>query len=100
MNRLLPLVLACAALSVFAGHASASAHGRRCGLTARIDGRRFDIIEEEGHAACRKVKPVITHYLRTFKFSKPWFCASGHGGVPWAASCATKRVLVRAYAPT
>jgi hypothetical protein len=98
MLRLLPLTLVLAAVALPAGSASASA--RHCGLTARIHGQRFDIVEAEGHAACRKVKPVMARYLRSFKFSKPWFCALTHGNqFPWAASCATGRVVVRAYAP-
>jgi hypothetical protein len=98
MLRLLPLALVLAAVALPAGSASASA--RHCGLTARIDGQRFDIVEAKGHAACRKVKPVMARYLRSFTFSKPWFCALTHGNqFPWAASCATGRVVVRAYAP-
>ena len=56
-------------------------------------------VEEEGHAACHKVKPVIVRYLRTFKFAKPWFCALGHDsqGSTWAASCANTKVVLRAY---
>jgi hypothetical protein len=42
----------------------------------------------------------MTHYLRTFEFKRPWFCALTHGNqFPWAASCATAHVVVRAYAP-
>ena len=97
-----PLVLAvAAALALGApGLAAAAKHpGRSCGSTARIDGKRFAIYEEQGHVACRKVKPVIAHYLRTSKFSRPWFCALGHDsqGSPWAASCADSDVLLRAY---
>jgi hypothetical protein len=66
-------------------------------VTARIDGQRFSIYEEEGHVACRKVKPVIVHYLRTFEFKRPWFCALGHSNVKFAASCANQQVLLRAY---
>ena len=101
MNRLLPLVLACAAVIVFAGAAPASARPRHCGLTPRIQGQRFDIVEAEGHAACRTVKPVMTRYLRSFSFKRPWFCALTHGDqFPWAAACATEHVVVRAYAPS
>ena len=101
MRRLLPLVLVLAAVALPAGHASASSRGRHCGLTARIHGQRFDIFESEGHAACRTVKPVISRYLRSFRFSRPWLCAESHGNqFPWAASCANKHVVVHAYAPT
>jgi hypothetical protein len=97
----LSLVLAvAAALALSAPALAAAKHpGRRCGTTARIDGQRFAIYEEEGHAACRTVKPVIVHFLRTFKVSRPWFCALGHDsqGARWAAACATDKVLVRAY---
>lgn len=98
----LSLVLAvAAALALGApGLAAAATHpGRSCGTTARIEGKRFAIYEEQGHVACRRVKPVIVHYLRTFKFSKPWFCALGHDsqGSKWAASCADRAVLLRAY---
>jgi hypothetical protein len=40
---------------------------------------------------------VIVHYLRTFKVSRPWVCALGHDNVSYAAACATKKVLLRAY---
>ena len=82
------------------GLAAAAKHpGRNCGTTARIDGKRFAIFEEDGHAACRTVKPVIVRYLRTFRFAKPWFCALGHDsqGSSWAASCASTKVILRAY---
>jgi hypothetical protein len=100
MIRLLPLVLACAALTVFAGTAPARPAAKHCGLTARIRGERMDIIESTGHASCRTVKRVMTHYLRTFEFKRPWFCALTHNNqFPWDASCATKHVVVRAYSP-
>ena len=54
-------------------------------------------VEEEGHAACHKVKPVIVRHLRTFKFSRPWFCSLGHGNVTFAAAGADSDVLLRAY---
>ncbi len=101
MNRLLPLILACAALTVFAGLASASSRGRHCGLTARIHGQRFDIFEAEGHAACRTVKPPMVRYLRTLTLERPWFCTETHGNqFPWAAACAKGHVVVHAYAPS
>jgi hypothetical protein len=97
MRLSLVLAVAAALVLVVPGHAAGSSRGRPCGLTPRIDGQRFAIFEEEGHAACRKVKPVIVHYLRTFRFSRPWFCALGHSNVKFAASCANKKVLLRAY---
>ena len=101
MIRLLPLALVLAAVAVIAvGPASAAARARHCGLTPRIQGQRFDIVEAEGHAPCRKVKPVITHYLRTFELKRPWFCTLTHGNqFPWVAACANGHVVVRAYAP-
>jgi hypothetical protein len=95
----LSLVLAVAAALALSAPALAAARhpGRHCGDTARIDGTHFAIYEEEGHAACRTVKPVIVHYLRTFKFSRPWFCAFGHDSSPFAASCAKGSVVLRAY---
>jgi hypothetical protein len=96
----LPIVLALAALALGApGHAAAKPHGRNCGDTPRIHGQRFAVYEEQGRAACRTVKPVMTHYLRTFAFSRPWFCTLGHGNSPFAASCAKGDVVLRAYAP-
>lgn len=77
--------------------AAAKPKGRNCGTTARIDGQRFAIYESKGHAACRTVKPVIVHYLRTFTFSRPWFCSLGHGNVKFAAACADRDVVLRAY---
>jgi hypothetical protein len=101
MIRLLPLVLACALLAGLAGTASAGSRGRHCGLTPRIQGRRFDVTEARGHAACRTVKPTMTRYLRTFKFSRPWFCTLTHDDqFPWAAACAKGRIVVHAYAPS
>ena len=96
----LSIVLAvAAALALGApGLAAAKPKGRHCGDTARIDGRRFAIYEEAGTAACRQVKPVIAHYLRTFEFSRPWFCALTHGHrFAYAASCAKGGVVLRAY---
>jgi hypothetical protein len=101
MIRLLPLVLVAAALAGLAGTASARPAAKHCGLTARIRGERLDIVESTGHASCRTVKRVMTHYLRTFAFMRPWFCALTHGNqFPWDASCATEHVVVRAYAPS
>jgi hypothetical protein len=98
--RLSIVLTLAAALALSApGHAVAKPSGRHCGDTARIHGQRFAIYEEHGHAACRTVKPVITRYLRTFRFTRPWFCALGHGSSPFAASCAKGDVVVRAYAP-
>ena len=100
MLRVLALALVLAAVALSAGHASGRSLGRHCRLTSRIHGQRFDIYESKGHAACRTVKPVIVRYLRTFAFSRPWFCAESHGNqFPWAASCASQHVVVRAYAP-
>jgi hypothetical protein len=95
--RLSLLLAVAAALALSAPvHAAAGARGRPCG-EVRIDGKRFAIYEEEGRAACRKVKPVIVHYLRTFEFKRPWFCALGHSNVKFAAACANQHVLLRAY---
>ena len=98
MRVSLVLAVAAALALSFAGPAAAKPRGRHCGHTARIQGQRFAIYEEQGHAACRTVKPVIAHYLRTFKFARPWFCALGRNDAPFAASCADKHVLLRAYA--
>ncbi|MFL5580786.1 MAG: hypothetical protein ACJ8AO_10460 [Gemmatimonadaceae bacterium] len=96
--RLSLVVAVAAALALSAPvHAAAGSRGRSCG-EVRIDGKRFAIYEQDGHAACRKVKPVIVHYMRTFEFKRPWFCALGHGKVKFAAACANKKVLLRAYA--
>jgi hypothetical protein len=90
-------VAAALALSV-PSLAAAKPHGRYCGMTGRIGGQWYAIYEEQGHAACRTVKPTIAHYLRTSRFSRPWFCALAHGSqFAWAAACAQGHVVVRAY---
>jgi hypothetical protein len=91
-------IAAALALSV-PGLAAAKPHGRPCGMTGRIDGQFYAVYEEQGHAACRTIKPTLVRYLRTSKFSRPWFCALAHGSqFEWAASCAKGHVVVRAYA--
>ncbi|MDA0163305.1 hypothetical protein OM076_23725 [Solirubrobacter ginsenosidimutans] len=74
---------------------------RACGLTARIDGVRYDVRETRGNVACRTVKRVVTTFLRDDEVASPWTCFRGHGASPYAASCARgKSVVVRVYAPT
>jgi hypothetical protein len=79
------------------GHAAT----RACGLTARIDGARYDVREVRGTEPCRTVKRVVTTFLRDGEVASHWTCFRGHGSSPYAASCARgQRVLVRVYAPT
>jgi hypothetical protein len=80
---------------------SHGATARACGLTARIDGVRYDVREVRGAISCRTVKRVVTSFLRHGTVDAPWTCARGHGSSPYAASCGRgARVLVRVYAPT
>jgi hypothetical protein len=73
---------------------------RTCGLTARIDGVRYDVHETQGNVPCRTVKHVVTRFLRHGTVTRPWTCFRGHGSSPYAASCARERVVVRVYAPS
>ncbi len=101
IRRLLILVavLALAGLAVApAGHAATA---RDCGLTARVDGVKYQVSEVRGADSCATVKRVVTKFLRAGTVAPPWTCFRGHGTSPYAASCARgKRVLVRVYAPT
>ena len=93
------LLLALLALLVLAPASHASA--RHCGLTARIDGVRYDVHEGRGSVGCATVQRVVSSFLRTGTAGAPWVCTRGHGSSPYAASCARGRqVLVRVYAPT
>lgn len=77
------------------------AKARECGLTPRIDGVRYEAREVRGTVACRKVRRVVTRFLRSGTVAAPWTCFRNHGSSPYAASCARgRRVLVRVYAPT
>jgi hypothetical protein len=97
-------LIALAAAAVVGLALTASGHAatvRSCGLTPRIDGRRYDVRETRGAVPCRTVKRVVTTYLRTFTVARPWTCSLGHGSSPYAASCSRGRgVVVRVYAPT
>jgi hypothetical protein len=86
------------------GHAAAQ---KDCGLTARIDGVRFQIIVEQGtkNVSCTTAKRTLSSYMRTYKQPKGWACFLGHDsqGQDWAAACSRTRrpsATVRAYAPT
>jgi hypothetical protein len=99
--RSLLLAAAVAALvGLVLAAAGQAATAKSCGLTPRIEGRRYDVREVRGSASCRTVKKVVTRYLRTSEVSRPWRCTLGHGASPYAASCARgTKVLVRVYAP-
>jgi hypothetical protein len=99
MRSLLILLAVVAAVAVApAAHAAST---RACGLTARIDGARYDVRETRGAVPCKTVKRVVTTFLRDGKSVGYWKCTRGHGSSPFAASCARgKKVLVRVYAPT
>ena len=80
--------------------ATAHASTKSCGLTARIDGVRYDVRETKGAVPCATVKRAVTTFLRTGKAKSPWTCTRGHGYSKFAASCAQgEKVLVRVYAP-
>lgn len=102
IGRLTILLAAAALLAVVlapAGHGAALTT-KRCGLTPRIDGVRYDVRETKGHVACKTVRGVVTGFLRSGSFKAPWFCVLNHGDSPFAASCSRgERVLVRVYAP-
>ena len=95
-------VVAAIGLTGTAGaHAAGSPAVRRCGLTARIDGVRYDVRETRGAVACPAVKRVVTTFLRDGTAAAHWTCFRGHGSSPYAASCARgQKVTVRVYAPT
>jgi hypothetical protein len=100
MRRLI-LVLALAATAGLTLASTGHAATRHCGLTARIDGVRYDVHETKGSLPCSTVKAAISTYLRTFKAPKHWTCFLGHGSSPYAASCARgTTVVARAYAPS
>jgi hypothetical protein len=87
------------ALAVAAHPSTAGAKDRLCGTTARIEGVRYDVVEEKGSMACRTVRRVVTRYLRSSTTTRPWTCALEHRGRPYTASCARGRaVVVRVYA--
>jgi hypothetical protein len=73
---------------------------RTCGLTARIDGVRYDVHETRGKVPCRTVMRVVTRFLRDGTATRPWTCFRGHGSSPYAASCGREQVVVRVYAPS
>jgi hypothetical protein len=95
------IALAAAAAVALALAAPGHAATRRCGLTPRIDGVRYDVNETKGSVPCTSVKHVVTRFLRDGTATPPWVCTRGHGSSPYAASCARGRsVLVRVYSPT
>jgi hypothetical protein len=94
------IAMAVAAVLALALASPGHAADRGCGLTARIDGVRYDVHETRGSVSCRTVKRVVTRFLRSGSVTPPWTCFRGHGSSPYAASCARgKRVVVRVYAP-
>jgi hypothetical protein len=94
---LLPIALATAVLATPAQAAGA----RDCGLTARIDGVRYQVKETRGTLSCKTVKRAVTTFLRDDTAPAHWTCFRGHGSQEWAASCARgKKVVVRVYAPS
>jgi hypothetical protein len=93
--RLVLAALICALLFPPDAHAA-----RHCGLTARIDGVRYDVHETHGNVSCRTVKRVVTRFLREGTVTRPWTCFRGHGSSPYAASCGREDVEVRVYAPS
>jgi hypothetical protein len=96
-RSVLTIVLAALALPAVAPAATV----RRCGLTPRIDGVRYDVKEVRGTVGCAAVKRVVTTFLRDGSAPASWLCTRGHDSSPYAASCARgERVLVRVYAPT
>ncbi len=87
-------------LSVALMPATAHASTKTCGLTARINGVRYDVRETKGAVPCATVKRAVSTFLRSGTAPSPWTCTRGHGSSDFAASCAQgKRVLVRVYAP-
>jgi hypothetical protein len=95
-HLLIPIALLCLLLVPSARAASV----RDCGLTARIDGVRYQVKETKGTLACSTVKKAVTAFLRDGTAKAPWECFRGHGSSAYAASCARgKRVVVRVYAP-
>ena len=103
MTRCLIVALAAAALLAVA--VAPVVHGattrtKACGLTARVDGVRYQVRETKGTVACKTVKRVVTRFLRSGTVNAPWTCVFNHGSSPFAASCTRgQSVLVRVYAP-
>ena len=90
------LILLAVALIPATAHAST----KSCGLTARIDGARYDVRETKGAVPCATVKRAVSTFLRSGKAPSPWTCTRGHGYSKFAASCAQgTKVVVRVYAP-
>jgi hypothetical protein len=94
-------LISCFVLLGLTAATPAHAATRSCGLTARIDGVRYDVRETKGTLPCRTVKRAVTTFLRDDTAPAGWNCFRGHGSSPYAASCARgHRVTVRVYAPT
>jgi hypothetical protein len=91
------LLAALLAALIFAPDAHAA---RKCGLTARVDGARYDVRETRGNVPCRTVMRVVTRFVRDGTVTRPWTCSRGHGSSPYAATCGREKVVVRVYAPT
>jgi hypothetical protein len=99
VRRWLPLI------AVAAGFAASPAHAasvRQCGLTARIDGERFEVDVVKGPVACKTARRVATTFLRKGTIAPPWHCFRGHEsqGQDWAASCSRGKSLFRVWPPT
>ena len=103
MKRRLIIALAAAALLVVAAAPAvrgAAVTTKSCGLTKRVDGVRYQVRETKGTLSCTTVKRVVTRFLSSGSYKKPWFCVFNHGDTPFAASCSRgENVLVRVYAP-
>jgi hypothetical protein len=92
-------------LALMAGVAAAPAHAavsRDCGLTPRVDGRKYQVEVVKGKVACKTARRVATKFLRDSTYDRPWFCVRGHASQnqDWAASCSRDKVLFRVWAPT
>lgn len=99
------LVLSLYALALALGLASGAAGAARS--CASVDVKflgggtsRYPVKVLKGGVSCTRARAVLKHFTATGRPSRRWFCAVGHGGDTWAATCATvSKKTVRAYNP-
>ncbi|MBV8561779.1 MAG: hypothetical protein JOZ56_01675 [Actinobacteria bacterium] len=95
------LVVLLAALAI-SGAAGAATPAASCGqVTARLGGNdyAYRVRVVSGSVACASARGVLKAFIERSTFPHGWFCARGHSGDAWAASCARvpAGALARAY---
>ena len=93
--RLVLVLAAAAALSLSVTRA-ASSKPVSCGVVSATHAR-YLVRVEQGKLACATARPGMQRFIATGQAPQRWICFRGHSGQRWAAGCAVKGAIVRAY---